>query len=450
MFRFLAILIVAIVVGALLGFGGHRNTFSGVAERFERRPVDFPKKEGSPFDVEVTSKPLPGAEGLIVDGGSNAATETKEEPERPESKIGSSFPVNVPAGNSLVPFLPDMAPKAYLVNGSLHDFGTMQRRAKKTHTFIIKNVGKSPLDLRVEGSTCKCTIGTLNKSQLQPGEETGITLEWKTETSSTEFGQSAEIKTNDPRQPMLKLSVKGIVVDKLLVDPDVLDLSEFSTTEPLVKTLMVYNFSKEAVNINKIEWSEKANAEMIKLSHKPVDVATIKNEDFKEATQAFEVTFELPKGFPQGKLNGMIRFETDIEENSILECTVRGRGVGDVTLLAGKNLNSEYNILELGEIKQAEGKETKIFVSVKGPNRENVKLSVETEVPQEALQVRVGEGFVRGESILYPLEIVVPKGGPLSIYPGTATDNFAKIVLKSKSEFEQEIPIYLRMVVTAE
>jgi hypothetical protein len=110
----------------------------------------------------------------------------------------------------------------------------------------------------------------------------------------------------------------------------------------------------------------------------------------------------------------------------------------------------EYNILELGDIKQSEGKETKIFISVKGPNRDKVELSVKSEVPEDAVKVQLGQPSVRGESILYPLEIVVPKGGPLSNYPGTSTTNFAKIVLKSKSELEQEIPIYLRLVVSAD
>jgi hypothetical protein len=453
MIRFLAIVSLAIVVGILLGFAGHSRTFHGVQERFEQRPVDFPKKEGSPFEPVMVSKDFPDREKPANGESSDKEGNQPSDPENgdsPTGKIGSGFPVNVPAGGSLVPFLPDTAPKAQLLNGALHDFGTMQRRSKKSHTFVIKNIGKSPLDLKVEGSTCKCTIGTLNKSQLQSGEETGITLEWKTETSAIEFAQSAEIRTNDPRQPMIKLTVKGIVVDKLLVDPDLLDLGEFSTNEPLIKKVRVYNFAKETVKIKKIEWSQPENAKLLKFTHQEIPLAENTNEDFKEATQIFEVTIELSQGFPQGKLNGAMRIETDIEESSLLECGIRGRGVGDVTILGGKNFNLEYNILDLGDIKQSEGKQTKVFISVKGPHRDTAKLSVSSNVPEDALKVQLGEPTNRGESLLYPLEIVVPKDGPLSNYPGTATNNFAKIVLKSQSEFEQEIPIYLRLVVTAD
>ena len=453
MIRFLAIVVVAIVVGILLGFAGHSRNFSGVTERFEQRPIGVPMKEGSPFEPTPVTKQFPGQEETLKDEvEKNKSTEegSSDKPDSPLGNIGSGFPVNVPAGNSIAPFQTDMAPKAQLINGSSHDFGTMQRRAKKSHTFIIKNVGNSPLDLKVEGSTCKCTIGTLTKSQLKPGEETGITLEWKTETSAIEFAQSAEIKTNDPRQPMLKLTVKGVVVDKLLMEPDVLDLGEFSTNEAHSKKVHLYSFTKEPVKITKVEWSEQANANLISFKHREIPLSEITDENFKEATQVFEITVDLAKGLPQGKLNGVMRVETDIEENSLLESGIIGRGVGDVTFLGGKNFNLEYNILELGQIKQSEGKETKIFLSLKGPNRDKVELSVRSEVPEDAVKVQLGQPTVRDESILYPLEIVVPKGGPLSNYPGTSTSNFAKIALKSKSEFEQEIPIYLRLVVTAD
>lgn len=453
MIRFLAIVIVAIVAGTLLGFVGHLRTFSGVKERFEQRPVDVPKKEGSPFEPELITLPIPGQEGKAK-GEAAESTESEEKKsnpsESPLGNIGSSFPVNVPAGGSLAPFLPDMAPRAELINGALHDFGTMQRRSKKSHTFVIKNVGKSPLDLKVEGSTCKCTIGTLTKSQLRPGEETGVTLEWKTETSAIEFAQTAEIKTNDPRQPMIKLTVKGIVVDKLLMDPDLLDLGEFSTKQAVVKKVHLYNFAQKKLAVKAIYWSEESTSDFIKFSHREIPLSENTNEDFSEASQIFEIIIELAKGFPQGKLNGNMRVETDMEESSVLECGIRGRGVGDVSLLGGKNFNLEYNILELGDIKQSEGKETKIFISVKGPDRDKVELSVTSEVPEEAVKVKLGEPTVRNESIMYPLEIVVPKGGPLSNYPGTSNANFAKIVLKSKSEMEDEIPIYLRLVVTAD
>lgn len=39
-----------------------------------------------------------------------------------------------------------------------------------SHEFKFRNVGNGPLFLDMGGSTCKCTIGDLDKSVLKPGE----------------------------------------------------------------------------------------------------------------------------------------------------------------------------------------------------------------------------------------------------------------------------------------
>ncbi len=76
---------------------------------------------------------------------------------------------------------PDSIPKVEIVGGSELDFGTMKAGTERSHDFRIKNSGQAPLELAVLRSTCKCTIGSLEKSVLQPGEETAVKLTWKAE-----------------------------------------------------------------------------------------------------------------------------------------------------------------------------------------------------------------------------------------------------------------------------
>jgi hypothetical protein len=63
-------------------------------------------------------------------------------------------------------------PKAEVIGGNVHDFGVMQRNAKSSHRFVVKNVGTGPMELEVVGSTCKCTVGTLQEQSLAPGKTT--------------------------------------------------------------------------------------------------------------------------------------------------------------------------------------------------------------------------------------------------------------------------------------
>ncbi|EMI28199.1 DUF1573 domain-containing protein, partial [Rhodopirellula europaea] len=91
-------------------------------------------------------------------------------------------------------------PKVELPDGNEHDFGIMQPDEEGEHIFRVKNVGDAPLTLKIGASTCKCTVGTLENESLAPGEETEVKMAWTVKTNETTFGQSAELRTNDPTQ----------------------------------------------------------------------------------------------------------------------------------------------------------------------------------------------------------------------------------------------------------
>ena len=69
-------------------------------------------------------------------------------------------------------------PHVEVVGGVSYDFGNMKLGESMSHEFPFRNTGDGPLNLTMGTSTCKCTIGNLNKSVLQPGEETMIKLTW--------------------------------------------------------------------------------------------------------------------------------------------------------------------------------------------------------------------------------------------------------------------------------
>ena len=46
-----------------------------------------------------------------------------------------------------------------------YQFGAMQRGTTKSHEFVFRNTGHSPLTLRVGSTTCKCTIGNVSDDQ---------------------------------------------------------------------------------------------------------------------------------------------------------------------------------------------------------------------------------------------------------------------------------------------
>ncbi len=141
-------------------------------------------------------------------------------------------------------------PMVEVVGGTTYDFGTMQQGSTKSHSFTFRNVGKAPLELKVAGSSCRCTIGTLADSSLLPGEETVVNLEWKATGVLNEFGQTATISTNDPEHAQVLLSVKGFVSRTVIIDPETIELGEVSVTGGAKRSLKVFGFGPEPFQIN--------------------------------------------------------------------------------------------------------------------------------------------------------------------------------------------------------
>jgi hypothetical protein len=101
-----------------------------------------------------------------------------------------------------------LGPKAEVVDGTTFDFGSGQRNGKGKHTFVIRNLGDEPLTLSRGATSCKCAVSELKNDKIGPGESTDVTLEWHLTTEGEQFRQTADIYTNDPRQPTITLVVQ--------------------------------------------------------------------------------------------------------------------------------------------------------------------------------------------------------------------------------------------------
>src|SRR5262245_1226983 len=76
-----------------------------------------------------------------------------------------------------------IGPKAVVVNGERHDFGTMDRNGHGQHTFLLRNDGDEPLSLTTGQTTCKCTTFAAADDKVEPGKTAEVRLEWNAKTS---------------------------------------------------------------------------------------------------------------------------------------------------------------------------------------------------------------------------------------------------------------------------
>ncbi|MFO1063783.1 MAG: DUF1573 domain-containing protein [Pirellulales bacterium] len=370
--------------------------------------------------------------------------------ERMGSKVAAIGNVKVAQGEKPAPQeATGLEPRVEVIDGARYDFGEMQQGSKKSHGFRIRNIGKAPLELRVAGSTCKCTIGTLTDSVLDPGEETTINLEWKALGVLDKFGQSATIATNDPNHPELLLTVTGLVRKVFLFDPDTIVLDDYSVSQPIERKVRFMSYHPEAVGIDSLSWTDAKTADRITLTSELIPADDPRLKDSPRTTAAAEITLKIAPGMPLGAFQSHVRIKTSLPEMEPLEIPVMGNGVGDVQVISGTNYDQKFRVLSLGTIKSSEGYDGRLHLSVQGEARNDVKFEVAEVIPN-VLNVTVGEPKVQSKRVLFPINMNIPKGTAAVDFPGSNKENFGKIVIKTNHPHIEQIVINVRMTVTTE
>lgn len=339
-------------------------------------------------------------------------------------------------------------PKLEIEGGAEFDFGMMQHGDTLSHEFLFRNIGDAPLSLEMGSSTCKCTVGDLTDSVLEPGEETLVKLTWTAKTIMPQFGQSATIHTTDPQKSEVQLTVKGQIADSFVVEPRELTFGNISVTEPAEKSFYIFGYLDEASELDRLAWTDTKTAHLVSMVHEAVEVDAKAFPQHSNAKQAFKVTVSIKPGLSLGPLSARVQFTTDQGDNiGILDLPVTGYVSGELALLGGSSFNPKMNMVKLGTVSSNKGASVSILLAVQGENRDRIIPEIESLVPEESLKVTLGEPTERGNRITYPIRFEVPRGAPPVYYPGNSSTTFGKILIKTTGSSTQELPLFVRLVI---
>lgn len=87
------------------------------------------------------------------------------------------------------------------------DFGHVSEGIELEHVFTISNSGTEPLQIQKASSTCGCTVPTLPKSTLAPGESTRLTVKLDTSMKQDQITKTVDVDSDDPERPKVILSM---------------------------------------------------------------------------------------------------------------------------------------------------------------------------------------------------------------------------------------------------
>ena len=305
-----------------------------------------------------------------------------------------------------------------VVNGDTHEFGMLQRGTKMSHEFILQNVSDHPIEIWVGGSSCKCTVAKLGGSStegpvattddplsltedgdelpmdfggdtddrltVQPGETTNVTLQWEGHTSTPQFEQTAEILTNEPQQPAVELKVVGYVRDLVDVRPEAIQMNNVSVEKGATTAAFVYCVEPEFPEVESLEFVVEDTKVMFEATLEPV-----KDLDEPDYQSAKRLVIRAKPGLPVGTVSQKLRLNLKSDGRSSIFVAITAKVDSELTILGGGDYYARSGVVRWGVVDREAGRETTLYVLVKGGAKEQVKLEPVEIDPADCLEVEV-------------------------------------------------------------
>jgi hypothetical protein len=100
-----------------------------------------------------------------------------------------------------------------------HDFGSVEQGAVVDHRFEVVNQGDQALEIKSVKSSCGCSATLESSKALAPGERGWVEASLDTIRLSGPQVKAIRVKTNDPAQPELTLTLHGTVLADVVAEP---------------------------------------------------------------------------------------------------------------------------------------------------------------------------------------------------------------------------------------
>lgn len=204
------------------------------------------------------------------------------------------------------------------IDTPIHDFGTLPQMETAEHTFTIKNVGMLPLEILEVHPSCNCETVELKEKIILAGGQTQLNVLFRGTSNSGKTRLAVYLKTNDPDEPNVVISMFGIINGIARVYPGHFNLGKITQDESIRKSFLIYprNYGYEL----KVD-SVKSNSPFIKT----------KLHKVKDKEILARVNFEI-RQLPLGPFRKTIIVTTNAEKYSEIHIGIEGTVIGEILL----------------------------------------------------------------------------------------------------------------------
>jgi hypothetical protein len=187
------------------------------------------------------------------------------------------------------------------------DFGSRDASAVVEHTFTLKNSGTTDLVISAIRPACGCTAANLTRQTIPPSESAELSTQLTLTGRSGELHKSILIESNDPANPALQLSIKGVVGADFEFVPSILTLRKDSPDAPATASTILKSLKNESFEI----LDAKSDSGKLK----------VRWDKFPDKN-AFQITANLEDRFQPGQYGDRIVLETNHMTRKQMEVSV--------------------------------------------------------------------------------------------------------------------------------
>jgi len=329
------------------------------------------------------------------------------------------------------------------INQLHYNFGFMERSATGTHAFRITNGGDSPLRLRKGPTSCKCTLSSLEEQDIPPGGTADVTLEWRAKGEEPHFRQTATIFTNDRNHRRLELTVDGVLVQSLNLNPPQIVFTGVTRNEQVVGRSRLTSSIVKDLKVVNVTYVNAETADLYDVQWEPIPAAELGPGD----QGGCEITVTVKPGLPFGEIRQTIKLETNVASAPPAELRVGGKVGSPIMIVGPVEWNSERHVLRLGFVSKATGAKRELKLMIRGPRRAELKFG-EPKTDPEELHASLGEPKDLGNVIMVPLAIEIPPGLPTMVRQGTPQGAVAKITIDTNDPEVGQLEVPVSFTIT--
>jgi hypothetical protein len=275
-------------------------------------------------------------------------------------------------------------------------------------------------------------------AEIPPGGSTKVTLEWRAKETAGRYEQTATINTNDPARLEVELKVLGRITAAVLASPPEVGFGWISADETVTRDVKLFGYLSQPLSLTELrkpgscKLADQETAQHFDVAFEPLPTEELQKAD---ASSGVLMRVTVKPGLPQGPFQQTILLATKLEDAPSIDVAVKGEVGQEVEIRGPRSTwDAKRNLLTLGTVDPRTGVEQQLMVAVRGPHRNDVRLTP-TKVEPECLQAVVGDANApagSGAVVQIPLTIRVRGGAPATARLGPDQGGYGEIEIETK------------------